>query len=349
MPLSKSVDDIGKVKLYEDLYGNQISKTNGFQFNLKKRKSTASINKANLKLTTKPDKLKDRHINRRYSEQITELDPLLTKWKDRAKEIYDRLMGPKANNHQDLEDQIKNLMTMRREDRVGELEFERKIKEIKLEAIQRDIKAKLQNNEDNKEIFNQSLDHNGEVKLKPMSKNKIVPTTVIILDSKQNNQLISAESNDNKPAVNHENLSVNNLMKNDQDMNKSEDDINNDSCLLHTKRRGRAIRNLKIQTNDEDKSFSTDLLMNKDSTPDTCKLIRDELNNQIKRRHKLEIEWKKSLKAKQKLKQEEHISRLIKPEVIEYKQISHRKFDYSQTFCLIIFLKGRNNGCFNYF
>lgn len=304
MSLSRSMDSINRVRLYADSFCDTKLKAKVSTINLFQKQSKSFAYPKEQHKTKQSgsfsQKGKNRLADTRYSNQSDLKISLKSERKDKAKELYDRLMGPKAGNYRDLETQIKSLMKLRREDRIGDLEFERKVKEIKFEALQRDREEKREKRKDCvNSIRKNSKQQKGNTK--SILKNKIVPTSVIELNDCNNMQLPIKTEN---PQSQEEGKDIEIKITTEEEFHNNQEFIrpSNDQINLESKektardrsasqltRRGRAMRNSEMKNEENTKSNNETSITNSRSTSDITKLVRLDLNSQIVRQHQYEI------------------------------------------------------------
>ena len=72
--------------------------------------------------------------------------------RETAKQVHDRCIPHQLKFHSDLADQVHDLVQLRREDQICSLEFDRKIKEIQYETVQRDLDKKHHTRENSESL-----------------------------------------------------------------------------------------------------------------------------------------------------------------------------------------------------
>lgn len=126
------------------------------------------------------------------------------------------------------------------------------------------------------------------------------------------------------------------FQKKEDDLNPTNDQINielkdqveDENSSPQPKRRGRAKRNLETQSDEKNSSQFASSITNSRSASDITKLVRLDLNDQIKRQHQYLIGVREVNKSVEKYFKEEHFNRMTKPDDSDSKQITHRRFDY---------------------
>lgn len=341
LSLSRSLDTLNRVRLFADSKGDTKAKAKKDPINFYQMQSKSFIHQKEQIKAKKSVSFAQRESKRlqnaRYSHQPDSNMASKTERKDKSQELYDRLMGPKAGSYGDLENQINGLMKLRREDRIGELEFERKIKKIKFEALQRDSEIYREANKNCAKNRNESTNLQKKAERKPILKKKGVPTSKIELNGQSSkasakNSHSKEESKDLQSKIqilekfdnqNNEEITI-------ADLTKAEPVINTerDESLSQSKSRDREAGHNEVESEEHNKLVDGALITNSRSSQDITKLVQLDLNNQIKRRHQIEIGCSEMLKNIQKQVDEERFERMTKPDENDTKQISHRKFDY---------------------